>query len=34
MRRLLPILATAPWDGDNSLAVTWDDLGVPVVHRR
>ena len=26
--------ATATWDGDNSLTVTWDDLGVPVVHRR
>ena len=26
--------ATATWDGDNTLTVTWDDLGVPVVHRR
>ena len=26
--------ASAAWDGDNTLTVTWDDLGVPVVHRR
>lgn len=26
--------ATATWDGDNTLTVTWAGLGVPIVHRR
>ena len=26
--------ATATWDGNNTLTVTWDGVGVPIVHRR
>lgn len=26
--------AIATWDGNNTLTVTWQGLGVPVVHRR
>ena len=26
--------ATATWDGNNTLTVTWDGVGVPIIHRR